>query len=243
MATVSDVARVFAVPPDTIKAWTREFAEHLSAAAVPPKGQERQFTEADLRVIALIAEHADVVDEPDDIHCMLNQDRQLEERFMEFARLHTPLFQDVPDDIEESAAHGTLLGGMADRQPIDVARAYKRAADLLAAAAKSEHEPHELDYPLLFLYRHAIELYLKAILKERAPTHDLNTLIERLEAQYGAQIAKWVGKRLRDFHEIDRRSDMFRYAQSISGGEVWIDFHHLQLVIDRLVEAFEKQIP
>jgi hypothetical protein len=54
MATISDVARLLGVSRDTVKSWTMEFAEHLSLTATV-KGKERQFGEADLRVLALVS--------------------------------------------------------------------------------------------------------------------------------------------------------------------------------------------
>lgn len=242
MATISDVARHLGVDRETVKTWTAEFAEHLSLTAKPTKGKERQFGEADLRVLALVADFWE--DDPDleNIHAMLNCGDYNEERFSEFARLHTPVFQEVPDEIDETWQHGVLVGGMASRNWPQVARAYKMAADELLKQAMSQHEPHELDYPIIFLYRHTIEVYLKAMLKAPPETHDLGRLIELLEQQFGTKIAGWVKDRLWDFQRMDKHSDVFRYADPPPDGELWIDFHQLKAVIDRLVEAFEKHI-
>ena len=99
MATISEVARLLGVDRDTVKKWTTEFAEHLSLTANPSKGKERQFGEADLRVLALVADFWE--DDPDleNIHAMLNSGEFNEEHFAEFARLHTPLFQEMPGAI------------------------------------------------------------------------------------------------------------------------------------------------
>jgi len=164
MATISEVARILGVDRDTIKAWTTDYAEHFSLTAIPPKGRERQYRESDLRVLALVAESSASGAENDDIHFLLNNGGQHEDRFIELARLHTTPFQEVPEEIDETWQHGTLIGGMAGRDLLQVARAYKTAADELAKLALSRYEPHELDYPVLFLYRHAIELYLKSML-------------------------------------------------------------------------------
>ena len=45
-----------------------------------------------------------------------------------------------------------------------------------------------------------------------------------------------------DFHEIDGRSSIFRYADPGPPGELWINFHQLQVVIGKLVEAFEEYL-
>jgi hypothetical protein len=123
-----------------------------------------------------------------------------------------------------------------------VARAYKKAADELLKQALGQCEPHEFDYPIIFLYRHTIEVYLKAMLNAPPETHDLGRLMELLEQQFGNEIAPCVKDRLRDFQRIDQHSDVFRYAEPLPDGELWVDFHQLKLVMDRLTEAFEKQM-
>lgn len=115
MASISEVAGHLGVSRDTVKTWTHEFAEHLSLTANPSKGKERQFTEADLRVLALVADFWE--DDPDfeNIHAMLNCGEYNDERFAEFARLRTPLFQEIPEEIDETWQHGVLVGGMASK--------------------------------------------------------------------------------------------------------------------------------
>jgi DNA-binding transcriptional MerR regulator len=242
MATVSEVARLLDVSQDTVKAWATRFAEYLSLTASTPKGKARQFNEADLRVLALVFEFWD--DDPDfeNIHAMLNSGEHNEERFVEFARLHTPIFQDVPDEIDETWQHGVLIGGMASRNWIDVAQSYKRAANSLVTEALKSDETHELDYPIVFLYRHCLKLYLKTMLGGAVEGHLLDKLIEALEKKYGKSLGGWIRDRLWDFHEIDRKSDMFRYPEVVSNTELWIDFHQIQLVMHRMTEAFERQI-
>jgi hypothetical protein len=194
MATVSELARLLGVGRDTVKWWAKEYAEYLSLTARPAKGQERQFSEADLRVLAVIAEQTKMIDErdgeADDVHDALNSGRQYDERFLELGRLHSPLFQDPSDDIDETWRHGVLIGGMARRNLRQVARAYKLAADELLKQALSYFEPHELDYPVLFLYRHTVELYLKAALEKPPLHHDLSSLIQLLEAEAGKKLAR-----------------------------------------------------
>jgi len=79
----------------------------------------------------------------------------------------------MPDEIDETWRHGALIGGMGCRDWRQVARAYKLAADELVKLALTEHERHELDFPILFMYRHTVELYLKAALENPPEHHDL----------------------------------------------------------------------
>ena len=242
MAAISEVAQHLGVDRDTVKAWTTEFAEHLSLTANPPKGKERHFSETDLRVLALVTDYWEESPDLQNIHAMLNSGDYNEDRFAEFACLRTPVFQEMPEDLNEDWLNGVLIGGFAERNLPQVAKAYKTAADELLKQALSKFEPHEIDYPIFFLYRHAIEVYLKAMLDLPPQTHDLGKLVRLLEEQVGAKIASWVKDRLWDFQRLDQHSDLFRYADLPADGELWIDFHHLKLVMDRLTEAFEHQI-
>lgn len=242
MATISEAAKLIGVDREKVKSWATEFAEFLSPAANPPSGRERRFGEADLRVLAVIAELAEMGEDAEDIQYALNTGRQDEERLVEWACLHTPLFQEPPDELDETWRHGVLLGGMAERRWADVAHSYKLAADELVEKALKSGEPHELDYPILFLYRHSIEVYLKAMLKDPPGHHDIERLTELLEKQHAGKIQGWVRDRLRDFHRIDGISDVFRYAGGPAEGELWLDLHHLKVVMGRLCTAFEPYL-
>jgi DNA-binding transcriptional MerR regulator len=240
MAKVSEVARLLGVDQEKVKRWAEQFAEYLSLTARPPRGRERKFTEADLRVLAVVAEHLELGNDEEDVHYALNSGRQYDERLLELAGLNSPIFQEPSEEMDETWRHGALVGGIACRDLPQVARAYKLAADELLKHALSKYEPHELDYPVLFLYRHTVELYLKAALENPPEHHDLSRLIQLLEAESGKKIAVWVRDRLWDFHRIDRMAALFRYADPPADGELWIDFHQLQAVIDKLVRAIEQ---
>ncbi|MBY0527703.1 MAG: helix-turn-helix domain-containing protein [Gemmataceae bacterium] len=125
MATVSEVARLLGVEPAKVKRWAKEFAEYLSLTASPAKGQERQFSEADLRVLAVIADHLELGNGADDVHSALNSGEQYAERLIEIARLNSLLFQEPCEEMDESWRHGTLIGGMACRDLLQVARAVR----------------------------------------------------------------------------------------------------------------------
>jgi DNA-binding transcriptional MerR regulator len=55
MYSVSQAARAAGVSVSTIRQWAREFADHLSPGATPPKGQPRQFDEEDIAIFATAA--------------------------------------------------------------------------------------------------------------------------------------------------------------------------------------------
>lgn len=249
MATISEIAKRFEVSNETVKLWTSEFAEHFSLMANPKKYQPRQFCETDLRILMLISDHWS--DDPDleEIHDLLNSHQHDGDWYVDAARLQTPIFQDVPDEIDESWQHGCLISGMASRDWLSLARSYKLAGDVLVAQIMSRrNEPHDFDYPVIYLYRHSVELYLKTLLNESSLPlppkggHNIETLVRSLEAKAGKPVKTWVKDRLLDFHRIDIKSDVFRYPEDIHTDELWIDFHQLKTVMNRLAEAFEDYL-
>ncbi len=131
-----------------------------------------------------------------------------------------------------------------------MARAYKYAADELVKEALSCQEPHLLDYPIFFTYRHVLELYLKLLLNDavraRQIGHDLSALINAVENKFQSKANEWVRDRLREFSEVDPTSDRFRYAdrppQHPKYVEIWIDFVQLKATMTRLCKIFEERI-
>ena len=251
MRTIGDMGRLLSVDRDRIKTWVKEFGDHLSEFTCPKPGRTRLFTETDARVLALINQYWN--DEEQDfelIHEALERSEQDSEKIVEFVHFNTPIFQDIPDDIDETWTHGVLLNSMWIRPKIEVARAYKYAADELVKEALSFQEPHLLDYPIFFTYRQTAELYLKLILNDsqisREIGHNLGMLIKAVENKLGKHISEWTRSRLHEFNEIDPTSDLFRYAdrppQHKELVEFWVDFLQLKTVMDRLVESFETHI-
>lgn len=251
MRTLGDMARLLSAGRDRIKSWVEDFGDNLSEHASPLPGKTRRFTELDARVLALINQYWDD-EEPDlePIRAALARGEQHSEGIVEFVHSNTPIFQETPDDIDETWTHGVILSSTWVRPMVEVARSYKYAADELVKEALSFGEPHLLDYPIVFNYRHAIELYLKLILndpqKARDVEHNLGRLIEAVEAKIGKDMNEWTRSRLNEFHHIDPYSDRFRYAdrapQHQTLDEVWIDFRQLKSVMDRLCDMFEAHI-
>lgn len=250
MRTVTDISRLVGFDRDTIKSWLREFNEHFSEYACPSSGTKRRFTEEDARTFALVSYFWEDNPDLENIHAKLNSGEQHSERYAETVRLNTPIFQEVPDDLDEEWTHGVLLNGMYTRPMIEVARSYKYAADELVKEALSVQETHLLGYPIFFIYRHTLELYLKLILDDQTEArkigHDLGCLIRAVEEKLGGQASEWTRSRLHEFDEIDPTSDLFRYADRAPDHpqhiETWVDLCQLKSVMDQLCEAFEAHI-
>jgi DNA-binding transcriptional MerR regulator len=56
MLTLVDFAKAYDVTRSTVRNWSKEFGDYLSPFATPPQGDQREFTDHDAAVIALIAE-------------------------------------------------------------------------------------------------------------------------------------------------------------------------------------------
>lgn len=103
-----------------------------------------------------------------------------------------------------------------------MANQFSMAANLLRDAALKSGMPWFYANPILLLYRHTIELYLKGLVPQPKPTHNLlglrNSLIEYIKANYGCDISGgWVAETITEFATIDPHSTRFRYARDNQG--------------------------
>ena len=55
MNTPKDICDKFGVSRETVRQWTNQFADYLSPTATPEKGRQRNYTEDDLHVFALVS--------------------------------------------------------------------------------------------------------------------------------------------------------------------------------------------
>ena len=76
-------------------------------------------------------------------------------------------------------------------------------------------ESSEAAYPILFNYRHSLELYLKAIMPAQH-NHRLDVLASHLRplltGQYPPDQIEILIQRIEEFHQMDPSSTVFRYA-------------------------------
>lgn len=59
MYQTKDVCDIFGISRQTVRIWTAEFSAYLSPSANPEKGQQRNFSDADMTVFALVHEVKD----------------------------------------------------------------------------------------------------------------------------------------------------------------------------------------
>lgn len=56
MYTTKDICDRFSISGDTVRLWSKAYTAHLSPTANPRKGRQRNFTDEDLTVFALVSE-------------------------------------------------------------------------------------------------------------------------------------------------------------------------------------------
>jgi hypothetical protein len=133
-----------------------------------------------------------------------------------------PLFRDAGEDDQREDAYsgpfGFLIGGLADFERVELAEQYLTAANLLVRSInKQEVADFEIAYPVLFLYRHALEVLIKTLIGKEVNHHRLHALADDLvkfaREQHGQKVPRWIVTRLREIARIDPTSEAFRYGE------------------------------
>ncbi len=164
------------------------------------------------------------------------------------------IFQEIPEDIDETWIEGSIFGGMGSvMDNFQMAKSFRKAAESLAMQYKADCDSYEILNPLLYLYRHAIELYLKEIIckfdqtynkkKIKALGHSLSDsflLVEKFIEARGYKIPDKLKNIVFEFNKLDKRSFRFRYGEGVQPGEYWIDFIHLNNMMKDLFDGFEN---
>jgi hypothetical protein len=163
----------------------------------------------------------------------------------------TVFHEDFPEDLDFPCV---VVGGMGT-EPSSAAMAdsYLLAATLLIDSWEGRKEPWMVCYPILYLCRHALELYLKDALPLRAkPSHDLKPLIDDFRALLDERLNTEIPPRLRkDLYtlaSIDPDGQSFRYVTTIEGsrlfvrGEYWMQLRELRQFIEVMRSGIKKAV-
>ena len=170
-------------------------------------------------------------------------------------QIHRPLFEEPTDAIERGDAWeeplGFLVGGWANMSLQQLAEQYFDAANVLTQLILSHQlEDYRLANPALFLYRHALELLVKAVMRGTKTGHDPDKLADDLVAfvkrEFDTDVPDWIIARLKELAKIDPGSTAFRYSENRDetskkyvpvDGEFHVDLRHLQRVMNALKTA------
>lgn len=158
------------------------------------------------------------------------------------------IFDEIPEGVDETWRHGAMLGGMAG--PLDLCESYFLAADtLIEAVLDGSSQAYELIYPIMYSYRHGVELYLKGIVPRAPRNHDLAALLAafcaHVESRYGEKVPTWLTGPVSELAAYDPTSDVFRYELTRNRrlqneGEFWIDLPVLRRHMDRIQAVFRR---
>lgn len=242
--TVAQTARVLGVDVQQVKTWAWRFKEHLSSQANPPKGRTRAFTDSDVLALIHVVMHWEENPDFENIEAGLNsRDHYDNDQFREMLYHHTPILQEPPEDLDETWRHGIFLNAGGVDEFLALARSYRQSADALLDSALESGEPRGWGYPVLFAYRHALELYLKIIGHIQDPIHSLEACIGRVETRQGQKISSPIREWIIELDKIDPYGTAFRYADDTAGtltyAEYWVDFVQFRYAMGRVFEGLD----
>jgi hypothetical protein len=240
---VSHAAKVLGVDVPQVKQWAHLFKEYLSGRANPAKGRPRLFCDTDLLVLSFVCLHWEESPDIEAIRIGLNQEDHYEEELVQNLYSYTPLLQDPPDDLDETWRHGVLLNGANLNEDLELARNYRHCAEVLLDSALKDGEPFAWVCPVLFAYRHTLELYLKLFGEITELTHSLERCVTLVESHHGKRIASPVREWILELDEIDPRGTTFRYADEyvnvVKWDEKWVDFVQFKFAMGRVFERID----
>jgi len=245
--TVAQAAGVLGVDASKVKQWALVFEDYLSDAANPPKGTVRMFSDGDLMVLCYVWHEWEDNPDIEAIKIGLNLGNHFEEPFVQHLYLHTPLLQEPPDGLGESWRHGILICGVGGRHGyLELARNYRHVAESMLQSALDKNELDGWAYPILFAYRHTLELYLKLIGEVDEITHSIRDCVKLVEKRRGVKFPSPIREWMLELEQIDPAGTAFRYADEVPGpngyGEHWFDFAHFQFAMKLIFDMIDRAV-
>jgi len=243
---VSQTARILGVDGQQVKTWAWSFKEHLSGQANPAKGCPRVFTDSDMLALMYVYMHSDGGDDIEEIRAGLDREDHYDDQYRDLLYAHTPILQEPPDDLDETWRHGILLNGGGVDGYLALARNYRESADVLLDSALKSGEPRDWGYPVLFAYRHTLELYLKIIGEADERTHSLKECVRLIEKRHGERLPSPTREWIIELDKIDPAGTAFRYAddqaQTLKYAEFWVDFVQFKFAMTRVFRMLDQAI-
>lgn len=242
---VSEVSQKLKIDKDVVKTMSKIFSEYLNPDANPSGGVAREFCIDDLRVLSYANSYWE--DEPDieSIKIGLNKREHFDYPYNEIICSFAPIFSDPPDDIEEPRRSYVLFNEIKDGMEVfHLADAYKTGGDMLVKGAIDNQNGYEIIYPIIYNYRHAVELYLKSTVGPMDNTHNLMRLYGRFKEitkeRYKADPAEWFESIIMALNEFDSNGTCFRYGSTEPRYEVFVDLSILKTKMDLFSKAFQE---
>lgn len=240
---VAEVAKILEIEKQVIKNMAYHFKEYLNPNANPETGKIREFTVEDICTLGYVYMYWEEEPDFDNIRYGLNANEQFEYPYSELATKAKPIFREFSDELMETNVW--MTGGMAEcSDKLTLAKSYKKAGDSLIEIGIDDETERDIIYPAIYNYRHAIELYLKSLIKKEKQTHDLKKLYEFvkeiLTKKIGVEPPKWFENLILAFDDFDPSGTTFRYAIPIGKDEMFIDLVHIKKLMNWLDESIER---
>jgi hypothetical protein len=156
------------------------------------------------------------------------------------------LIDPIDQDYHPAPNSSVVIGGWSDLATLEeISLAFKLSADEIVNQAFTSLEfAYEYAFPVIFLYRHALEVSLKSINSGYKANHSFlsltDNLIEKLKGSISKRLLEKVQDRIDDFIIIDQKSTRFRYGVENPQEEFTVDLQHLKKVINELFDIIEK---
>lgn len=240
---VSDISRILRVEKKLVKDWAYHFSEYLNPYANPHKGVEREFTVEDICTLSYIYFYWEEDPDFENIEYGLNRGEQFEYPFSESATEAIPIFREYSDDL--LTKNVWMIGGMtADADFLSLADSYKEAGDILVQVGIEDEFKKDLIYPAIFNYRHSTELYLKSVISNYRPNHNLQELYSKFQSdmkeKFDAVPPNWFENIIVAFDEFDPKGTSFRYGHQFCSDEFFIDLRHIKTMMDWFSKTIHK---
>jgi hypothetical protein len=239
---VAEASKIVGVDKQQIKNWSYLFREYLSKNANQGQGKKRQYNEKDILILLYVSYYWEETPDMESIKIGLDSEDYYEDLFIQELYRHTPLLQNEIPEVDEPYRHGLLMSPTVYQEPLEVARSYRYAAEILWQKAMDSGEPGLECYPMLFTYRHTLELYLKILGCIEEYTHNLLKCMKILEKYHQIEIPVRLREWIETLHLMDSKSTTHRYAQSNTNFNMddrWLDLNHFKYAMDTLFNALD----
>ena len=246
--SVAEAARILGVDCQQVKEWAWTYKEQLGAQANPGKGQARAFTDSDVLALMYICDLSESGEPSGEVSTGLErEDHYGNDRYRDLIYTNTPILQEAPADLDETWRHGILLSGGGVDGYLHLARNYRECADALLEGALTKGEPRDWSFPVLYAYRHTLELYLKISGEIDDHTHSLNDCVLRVERRHGERLPTPAREWIIELDKIDPNGTAFRYADNEAGRplrdvEYWLDFVQFRFAMNLVFRMLDSAI-
>lgn len=221
-----------------------KFSEFFSVQAKVKGTLEKRFNISDIRVLAYISLYWEEEPDYENIMYGLNSNGHYEDNIDEFINGIIPIFLEPNDFNIGIIGQSIFINSLSDySDKISLAKSYKRSADELVKLALESNERADFLCPVIFCYRHSIELFIKStIIGKELKSHNLkklyNTFEKLISTRFNQQIPDWFKNTILALHDFDPESTTFRYGENIETEEYLLDISSLKIKMNLIEKAF-----